>query len=401
MRDTPAEVSVRAERGRVAMLVRNTFTHDSRVEKEARTLAQAGYRVTVVADGAAGLPVRDVRDGYDVLRIPVSPGPPIVRFFRRRASLESALTALDPDILHAHDTNALEPVARVAGRLEKPFVLDAHELWLGQTRRRGPLYWSAFLAYWAVVERRYVHRAAAVFAASDPICRILAGRYRPPVARTLLNLPALNPGVQARDIRALPGSAAIPPGVPLLLYLGGLQPGRGLEQIVDALPQIPEAQLVLLGAGSSAAALQRRAQRRGVASRMHVLEPVPPAQVVAYASSATIGLSLIQPVSPSYRYSLPNKLFEYLAAGIPVVASDFPQVRDIVAPNGVGRVVDPRDPAQIAAAIRALLGDPERSAMGRRARGLAESQLEWSVSAATLLEVYAAVEAASRAGASS
>jgi len=384
-----------AARRRVTMLVRNRFTHDSRVEKEARTLARAGYQVTVVADGGPGLPAREARDGYAVVRVPFASGPPVARFFRRRALLEAAVAATEPEVLHAHDTNALEPVARVAERLGVPFVLDAHELWLGQTRRqRGPAYWAAYLAYWALVERRYLSRAAAVVAATDPICRILERRYHPPVARTVLNLPELHPEAPARDLRSLPGGSAITHGAPILLYLGGIQEGRGLEQIVDALPDIPDAELALLGSGPSATAIRARAQARGVIGRIHLLEPVPPAEVVSYAASATIGLSLIQPVSASYRYSLPNKLFEYLAAGIPVVASDFPQVREILVPNDAGRVVDPRDPARIAATIRDLLADPALRAMGRRGRRLAESRFEWSASAATLLEVYAGISGA-------
>ena len=98
-----------------------------------------------------------------------------------------------------------------------------------------------------------------------------------------------------------------------------------------------------------------------------VLPPVPPELVEAYASSADVGVSPIVPSCLNYRYSLPNKLFQYMAAGIPVVASDFRQVREVVEGSGCGLVVDTTRPEAIARGIRRVLADPaEAAAMGAR-----------------------------------
>ena len=99
---------------------------------------------------------------------------------------------------------------------------------------------------------------------------------------------------------------------------------------------------------------------------VHVLEPVAPELVEAYAASADIGVSPIVASCLNYRYSLPNKLFQYMAAGIPVVASDFRQVRDVVEGSGAGVVVDTTRPEAIARAIGRILADPDR---GRRNGG--------------------------------
>ena len=118
------------------MLLRNAFTHDTRVEKEARSLTDAGYKVTVIAEADRELPLEEIRDGYRVQRVARPPrGIFGVRLIRHLRTLERALIATVPDILHAHDSDTLSPVSRAAGRLGAPFVLDAHELWLGREPR--------------------------------------------------------------------------------------------------------------------------------------------------------------------------------------------------------------------------------------------------------------------------
>jgi glycosyltransferase involved in cell wall biosynthesis len=117
---------------------------------------------------------------------------------------------------------------------------------------------------------------------------------------------------------------------------------------------------------------------------------VPPALVNDYASSATLGVSPYVPEGLNNRFSLPNKLFHYMAAGIPLVASDFPQVRDIVEGSRCGVTVDTTRPAEIARGIRRVLADPaEAAAMGERGRAAVDERYSWEASAAILRGVYA------------
>ncbi|MGH2417118.1 MAG: glycosyltransferase family 4 protein [Candidatus Limnocylindria bacterium] len=375
----------------VAMLVRNPFTHDTRVEKEARTLIAAGYRVTVVADAAAGLPDRESRDGIDVRRIARS-GPPIpgLRYVVHEARLARVLRALRADVYHAHDSNTLIAVAWAARAGGVPFVYDAHDLWLGRPRReRSRAYFALSQALYTLVERWLVPRAAAGLTVSPPIARHLERRYRLRRMHLVPNYPEL-PGHRAReDLRSLPGGGTIAEGGPLVLYLGGLMAGRGLEQLVDAVGLVADAQLVMLGQGPLRPELVRRAASLGAGDRLHLLPPVPPDGVVAYAASADIGVSPIVPSCLNYRYSLPNKLFQYMAAGIPVVASDFPQVREVVESAGCGVVVDTSRPSEIARAIERIAADPvEARAMGGRGRAAVDDRYNWDSAGQALLEVY-------------
>jgi glycosyltransferase involved in cell wall biosynthesis len=380
-----------AGRGHVAMLVRNRYTHDSRVEKEASTLVEAGYRVTIVADAADGLPAREWRDGAEVIRV-ARTGPRIrgVRLVLHDLKLARLLRSLRPAVLHAHDSNALVPVAIAAGRLRVPFVYDAHDLWLGRPRReRSRLYHAIGGLYYRAVERLAIPRAAATLTVSPPIARHLERRYRIDRVDLVPNYPALDSPPAPRPLGELRGAEAVDPRRPIALYLGGLMAGRGLEELVDAVASVPDLQLVLLGDGVLEQPIRRRAVVRGLGDRVHVVPPVPPAEVLAVTASATFGVSPIVPSCLNYRYSLPNKLFQYMAAALPVVASDFPQVREIVDREGCGILVDTSRPAAIATAMRRLLGDPVAArAMGERGRAAVEGGLNWGTSAGTLLAVY-------------
>lgn len=393
---------------RVTMLARNNFTHDSRIEKEARTLVAAGYGVTVVAEARDDLPISEARDGYVVHRIE-RPGLRLrgLRMLAYLRRLEEALVESDPAILHAHDTDALQPVARAAARLRIAFVHDAHELWLGQQNRgRSAAYFAAYLAYYAGIELRYLRRAAAHLAATAPVARFLERRYGLEAVRPLYNYPEVAGPVTTREIRTLPGGAAIPDQAPIVLHLGAVFVGRGIEELIHAMRDVPEAHLVLLGFGDGGLVERAAAAGgHGLASRVHFLGPVPPGEVVDYATSATIGVTPVPPSCLSYRFSLPNKLFESMAAGLPVVGSvDLPEVRRVILDSGCGIAVDTQQPRLLGAAIRRLLDRPDAAAgMGRSGRQAVEERYNWSASAAVLLAVYDEVRrsSASRAAARS
>jgi glycosyltransferase involved in cell wall biosynthesis len=126
-----------------------------------------------------------------------------------------------------------------------------------------------------------------------------------------------------------------------------------------------------------------------VTARVHRIPPVPLDQVIDFAASADVGVSPAIPNSLNDAYSLPNKLFQYMAAGVPVVASDFPQVREVVEGSGAGWCVDARDPDAIARALDEVIADPDAAReRGRRGRQAVEERYNWGAAATALLQVY-------------
>jgi glycosyltransferase involved in cell wall biosynthesis len=377
---------------RVTMLVRNPFTNDTRVEREARTLRDAGYQVTVLADAGDGLPLGEEREGVSVRRIPRrGPNLPGLRFLAHAWRLRRAVERTRPDVVHAHDADALQSAGPAAARLGVPLVYDSHELWLGRTARgRSRLYDLLNRAWYGLVERRYARRAALVLVANPGVGPELERRYGIRGVRHVANYPVEAEPVPARDLRSLPTAAAIPAQAPIVLYLGAVMAHRGVEEVVAALADVAGAHLVCLGAaGPHADFVRTEVARQGLDQRVHLVPPVPSEQVVPYAGSASVGVSLVQPASLSYRLALPNKLFQYMAAGLPVLASDFPDVRAVVEGSGAGVVVDPTDVAAVAQALRELLADPARArAMGDAGRRAVRERFNWGEAAGELLRGY-------------
>lgn len=384
--------------GRVTMLVRNPFTNDTRVEREAHTLIGAGYQVTIVADAAPGLPLREEREGVVVRRIPRrGRNIPGLRFLAHARRLRRAVERTRPDVVHAHDADALQSAGPAAARLKVPLVYDSHELWLGRTARgRSRLYDLLNRAWYSFVERRYARRAALVIVANPGVAPELERRYGIRGVRHVANYPVEAEPVATRDLRTLPAAAAIPAEAPIVLYLGAVMAHRGVEEVVAALTDVAGAHLVCLGAaGPHVDVVRAEVARHGVGQRVHLVPPVPSEEVVPYAGSASVGVSLVQPASLSYRLALPNKLFQYMAAGLPVVASDFPDVRAVVEGSGAGVVVDPTDVAAVARALRELLADPARArAMGDAGQLAVRERFNWAAAADELLRGYRALPVA-------
>jgi glycosyltransferase involved in cell wall biosynthesis len=385
------------------MLVRNPFTHDSRVEREATALARSGYSVTVVAEGRPELPREEEREGYRVLRVARGPARRVgVRMLEYRGRLIRALRRTEPEIIHAHDANALEPAAAVARRLRVPYIYDSHELWTELLNRGAPeTYFRLARLYYRTVEAVFAPRAAAVITVSPPIAVELRRRYRLREVRLVPNYPELPARSAHRSLRDLAAAAGqpIPLDARIVLYVGNIQTGRGIDQLLRALALVPQSVGVFLGGigpyqggPEPPADVVALASELGLRERLRFLEPVPSSEVIDYAAGADLGVALMLPHSLSFQYSLPNKLFQYMAAGIPVVTSDTPHLREVVGSSGAGLLVDAGDHRAIARAIRTILEDRAASGgMGRYGRRAIEERYNWEVAARELTAIYAQV----------
>ena len=381
---------------RVVMLVRNPFTHDSRVEKEATTLLEAGYAVTVVCEWRPGLATEETRDGIAIRRVR-RPFPRIrlLRFLAYGRAIADALEAQRPHILHAHDANALATVGPVARRLAVPFVYDSHELWSERTRHKHSRPYHMLNRAWhGRVEARWVPRAAAVMTVSPSIARHLAERFGLSHVHEVPNYPPIEESERRLEVRTLPGAETIPADAPIVLHIGLYVNDRGIEQVMEAMRELTGAHFVMLGAGDRIERARHQAAELGIGDRVHPLAKVPGRDVVAFARSATVAAVPLIGSGLNHMWAMPNKLFQSMAAGLPVVASDLPEIGRVVREAEAGLLVDARRPDEIAAAIRRLLDDAElRARMGENGRRAVAGRFNWSVSSRALLDAYASVDA--------
>ncbi|MBE0418392.1 MAG: glycosyltransferase family 4 protein, partial [Coriobacteriia bacterium] len=283
-----------------------------------------------------------------------------------------------------HDTDTLQAGRRVADATRARLVYDAHELFPDMIAGHGRN--SLFVQrYWRRVERRLVARSSAVITVSDSLAHVLRERYGVDPA-VLRNVSSPEP---LRRTDRLRRELGIRPGVPIVLYQGGLIGGRALVRLVRAMSSVPGAVLVFQGAGPEEAAIRREIASRGLAEQVMLTGWVHPSELHEYACSADVGVVIYENTSLNNYNASPNKLYGYLMAGLPMVASDFPGLREVVVGESVGTVFDPTDEESIAAAIRRLLEDPEALArMSATARSLAETRYNWDVESKKLLSVY-------------
>lgn len=288
---------------------------------------------------------------FEALPVPVGRGP---RFFWNvHFALVRALRTAPARVYHASDLYTLPALSSAARRTGAATVFDSRELYPDTPAvAHRPL----VRAVWRAVERLYVPRATAVLTVADALADTLALRYG--IARPLVlhNAAPAHDG-PPEDLRA---RAGLPPTAKVVLHTGALRDGRGLLDLVSAMAlvqaRVPAAALVLLGAdGGMETALRARAGTLGV--RLAVVPPVPPAEVPAFAAAADVAAVTLEPTCLNLRLALPNKLFEALAGGVPLVVTDTPGLRGVVEAHGVGLVVPPGDVPALADALARVMED--------------------------------------------
>lgn len=408
------------------MVVKNRLSTDARVKKEAAALAGDGWRVTVIAMPEKGSPERETRGGIGIIRPPVySPrkqrlrervsgasGPedpslrarvlrgirkdPLRRFVAdlqrdipwelrlRRAAIETGA-----DVYHAHDLDTLEICGIAAESTGAGLVYDSHELWLESSRfliATNPLNRLRLRR----IEGRYLPRADAVIAVTP-----LRGREMRRMYPAMKRLEIIENAPEILSEPPAPGRLRRMTGIEddrlIALYQGVLCPERGLEELLAAagMCRRRDVMFVIVGMDSWNGTLQRMARDAGLSDRVVFLPPVPSEELPELTVDADMGFILFQNTCLNHYYSLPNKLYEYMMAAVPVIASDFPELSRVIGETGCGITVDPESPGAISSAVDSLAADPDgRRAMAAAGRSAALEVYNWEPQKEKLMELY-------------
>ena len=263
--------------------------------------------------------------------------------------------ALRSDVVQVHDLPALQAGAELAASWGVPLVYDAHELYPEQ---------KSFSA----VQRRICSRAEAdqikkadlVFAVNDSIGEEMARRYQIAKPVTLLNaidpLPEFDPAARYNLLRE---KLNLPAERRILLFQGGFAPHRNLETLIQAMANLKakDVDLVMMGFGAFGDLLKVKAMRlKLLGTRIHFLAAVPQSELLQHSASADIGIIPYPHVDLNSYYCTPNKLFEFIQAGLPILANDSPELNRFVRANGFGHSAIMTNAKQIAQAIDMAFG---------------------------------------------
>jgi glycosyltransferase involved in cell wall biosynthesis len=374
------------------MFVLHDVTYDSRVKREAKALSQAGYKVKIFDFGDGQAPQHKSLNGVEVSRIRIRTRNllPKNTFFRGVKYLEYLWTACcqavreRADVYHAHDLYPLVPAFLGARLRGAKVVYDAHELW---TEQGGTS--NLVAKIWRKIECFLLPRVDAVLTVNEYIAEVLHVEYgakeKPIVVMNCQ--PRANPG-QTLELAEFLKHKGIQ-GKRIALYQGALKPGRGLSQLVRAFEFLEDdIVLVLMGDGTLKQELSVLVRQLGLETRVWFHPLVLPDVLLAYTASADLGVVIYENICRNNYLCSPNKLFEYLAAGIPIAMCDFPVLRRLLQKYEVGRTFDPSSPKSIASAIRFCLADPARYERMRVNTQQAMLQYNWENEAAKLLDVY-------------
>ena len=419
----------------------------------ARTARAAGYEVTVYARWHPGLPQVEERQGIRIVRAPFSwrLAVPVLRDrARRRAKKAMATASPKPSplrggvkrparrrwlavrsILRLILPKGIKDRLRQRWRLLKMFPLKGlgwaaaleevvepadiwHGMWAGSLpalarlrRLHGgrSIYdsrdvymhsrdfaqtgqpWKWLLTW---LERRWARTVDRVITVNRSYAQLLARQFGIEPPAVVMNLPYRWRGSR-QDPDLIREALALPADTAIVLYQGGLMTHRGIEQAMDAILDVPEAVLCLLGFGTLRDELIDRTATAPYAGRVFVLDPVPPDRLLEWTASADVSVMAIQPTSTNHAYTTPQKLFESIAVGVPVVASNLPGMAEVVEAIDAGVLCDPTDPLAIASAIREVLAVPQAEKEARRARILeaARERYNWEAETPVLLGIYA------------
>jgi len=386
----------KGERGRrVCMLLLHDLLSplDPRVYKEAKALIEAGYEVSVVCWSRRNPAStdRETFEGIDVRRVVLDPGPVDAsilhkyRVFKKvRASMEKVAISLRPDIVHAHDLETLPIGSRVKRRLGIPLVFDAHEDWPALEARHSRV--MGILT--RILQRWHIGSADRILTINEGVARRLRGA-RCPITILYNSRPYDKASSKVSDVTR--ERVGLAPGQFVLGYLGRIDRDLGYEIAIEAMKRLGDERVRLLVVGGPEEEkkhYQEMAARLGVSGSCIFTGQVPYGSVNGYLSLMDVGLTLMES-NDLYDIALGNRFFDYIGAGVPLITTDLPVMRQVVERIGCGIVLKERGIEALVASIKELMDHPDARARYREnALNAFKEEFCWERQRDRLIEVY-------------
>lgn len=363
---------------KVIVSVTNDLSTDQRVDKVCNTLVSMGFKVCLTGRLLPGS--FELKRVYQThrMRLIFRKGPLFYAEYNLR--LLGYLLFHKANLLVSNDLDTL-PANFTAHILKHiPIVYDSHEYYTGTpelvNRPRVQAIWKAF-------ERYIFPRLKDIFTVNESIANLYRDEYHKEV-HVIRNVPR-----QWKDKpEATRSKLGFDPDKHLIILQGaGINIQRGAEEAVEAMKYVNNAILMIIGGGDVIESLKEQASINGLSNKVLFFPKMPFLKLMEYTSVAEIGLTLDKDTNINYRFSLPNKLFDYIHAGTPVLASPLPEIKRIIEQYGVGMLIESHDPKHIANCINQMINGNYKQLMKQNLERAA-SELNWENEELTLKKVY-------------
>ncbi|MGR6087523.1 MAG: glycosyltransferase family 4 protein [Arcticibacter sp.] len=356
------------------MAVTSDLATDQRVHRNCMALAGMGYEVQLVGRVLPSSPPVPKRS-YPCKRfkLPFTKGPLFYASYNLR--LFVYLIFKKCDLIFANDLDTL-PACWLASKLKgAKLVYDSHEYYTGVPELEGR---PVVRRIWKTIERFIFPKLKTVITVNESIANLYRKEYGNEI-HVIRNVPMQNAFQPSHsDREEMRRKMGVKTTEKLLILQGsGINRDRGAEEAVMAMRSINNSRLLLLGGGDVVTELQKLAENFGVSDKIIFLPRMPYQEMMKYTAACDLGLTFDKNTNINYRFSLPNKIFDYIRAGIPVMASRLPEVEKIVDGYGIGWFISCHEPELMAKEMEAVLQDESAIARCRKNLQLAAADLTW------------------------
>lgn len=327
---------------KIIVSITNDISTDQRVEKVCNTLLNAGYEILLI--GKQNENSKPLERNYSTKRISVFFKKGILFYAEFNLKLFFILLFTKKNMLLANDLDTLLPNYLVSLLQRKKIVYDSHELFPEIPELVNRPFAKKI---WTVLEKTILPKLKNTYT----VCNSIAAFYNDKYAtdfKTIINLPTKKEIVKT----TFPFNYT---DEKIILYQGAINVGRGLELMIETMSFLENCIFVIIGDGDIFESLKEKVITKNLTHKVHFLGRKNPKELHKITPLANLGISIEEDLGLNYRFALPNKIFDYIQANVPILVSDLPEMKSVVLNYKVGEIVTNRDPKKLAHQIENLL----------------------------------------------
>lgn len=347
---------------------------DNRVHKVCSTLSTMGFRVLLVGRKVPkSLPVQPRNYATKRFRLLFKKGPLFYAEYNFRSYC--FLLFSNFDVLLSNDLDTLPANFLMAKFLKKPLVYDSHEYF---TEVPELINRPGVKKIWELLERKMVPHIKHAYTVCHSIAKIYTEKYGTPF-QVVRNVPLAN---QFEITKHEQHTEKI------ILYQGAVNIGRGLEQAILAMKYVKNAKLIIAGDGDIKPQLESLVEKENLQNKVEFTGRLPLEELTKRTSQADLGLSIEEDLGLNYRFALPNKLFDYIQAQVPVLVTNLPEMAAIVKKYNVGEITSSLEPEKLAEKISEVMKNQEKRKIWKQNLETAAKELTWENEEEVLREIF-------------